>query len=286
MKIILPLLVLCLLLPMAAAEETEIFLPEFDRSFPFADGRVIEPEDDLKISSLDPALFGISVSDASPADSYLLMPGTQAQTRVTVLDSGVPGPVIYLVAGTHGDERAGWLAATLLESLRVDRGLLYLLPRANMPGTEQLTRDMPGGLNLNRAYPGSREGSLARQTAYEVFSDIRRAAPALVLDLHEAAVLNPAGEFLGNKLIYSSLEGMEALFFSLLAAAEEGSLGAFPFDFVSPGVTGSLNYTLPEELGIPVITTETFRGFPLSHRVRDQVDIVLFCLREYGMIED
>lgn len=285
MKIRYFLLVFCLLLPTAAADVTEIFIPEFDRSFSFDNYRVVEAPDDIEPSSLNPADFGIGIAVSRPSDSYLLMRDTPAQTPVVVLDSGIPGPVIYLVAGTHGDERAGWLAASLLESLRVDRGCLYLLSRANMPGTEHLTREMPGGLNLNRAYPGSREGNLARQTAFEIFSDIKRVSPALVLDLHEAAALSPAGDFLGNKLIYTSLDGMEDLFFSLLTASEEGSLGTFPFGFVSPGVAGSLNYTLPNELGIPVITTETFRGFPLSHRVRDQVDIALFCLRSYSMID-
>jgi len=63
-------------------------------------------------------------------------------------------------------------------------------------------------------------------------------------------------------------------------------LGAVPFGFVSPGVADSLNAVLPEVAGIPVLTVETFRGYPLSRRVQDQVDIVLACLRFYGMMEE
>ena len=53
----------------------------------------------------------------------------------------------------------------------------------------------------------------------------------------------------------------------------------------SGAVNISLNDVMTNVGGIPVITVETFRGFPLSHRIQDQVDIVLYCLRFYGMVE-
>ena len=39
-----------------------------------------------------------------------------------------------------------------------------------------------------------------------------------------------------------------------------------------------------QELKIPAITVETFRGYPLERRIADQLDVVQYALRYYGMI--
>lgn len=270
----------------ANAQPKDRYVPDLKESFPFAGDRVVEPADDVRLEALFPADYGIPMSDVPPQPAGQLMEGALTQTPVYLIDSGRPGPVVYLLAGTHGDERAGWYAATMLKGMRISAGKLYILPQANRPGCQAVQRTIQGSLDLNRAYPGHPDGDLAMQLADAIMRDIERAQPAVVLDLHEAAVFAPGRDFLGSKVIYTSLDSIEELFFALLTAFEEGTIGGGTFGFVSPGIAGSLNAVLAEHTGIPVLTVETFRGYPLSRRIQGQVDIVLACLRFYGMIEE
>ena len=272
-------------LHISVAETREVYLPDFEGSFPFEGGMVIEPEDDILFDLMRPEMYGIPAAEGKTSASRLLTGETETSTPVYHIDSGKPGPAIYIVAGTHGDERAGWYAASLLEHIALDAGSLSILPQANRLGCEKNSRHVVGSLDLNRSYPGKSEGDPAQSLAHAIYEDIMRVRPALVLDLHEAAYYEQDRDFLGNKIIFTTLDGIEDLFFSLMESAEKESLGAYPFGFVSPGVAGSLNSTASSGPRIPVLTVETFRGFPISQRVEDQIDIVLHCLRFYGMID-
>lgn len=276
-------LLVCLSLTIPALGQDK-YVKDLGGTFFFNGDSVMEPADDLSSSRLEPAAFGIPPAKNQKAGSYSLLPGENFETKVYQVDSGLPGATVYIVAGTHGDERAGWYAGMMLASCGINAGKLYVLPRANLPGSLKAQRLLPSGGDLNRAYPGKAEGDQAQRLAAAIFTDIKNAAPDLVLDLHEAADYASDRDFMGNKLIFTDLEGMESLFFDLLSASEEGFLAQHPFGYVSPGTSGSLNRVVSIQLGIPVITIETFRGFPLSKRVQDQVDIVLYCLRHEGML--
>lgn len=280
------LLILATPLHFAVAETREVYLPDFERSFPFEGQRVVEPNDDILFDVMRPEEFGIPVVQEEVNVSYVLTKEEETFTPVYHVFSGKPGPAVYIVAGTHGDERAGWYAASLLKKISLKAGALFILPQANRLGCEKNSRNVIGSLDLNRSYPGKAGGDPAQNLAHAIYEDIMRVRPALVLDLHEAAYYAKDKDFLGNKITFTDLDGIEKLFFSLMESAEEESLGAYPFGFVSPGVAGSLNSTASNGLGIPVLTVETFRGFPIGQRVKDQVDIVLYCLRFYGMIEE
>lgn len=125
---------------------------------------------------------------------------------------------------------------------------------------------------------------MAQRLADAIYTDVKKAAPDLILDLHEAAYYSPGRDFMGNKLIITDLKEMEELFFSLLEATQSGGLGLSPFDFTGPGIAGSINRVVTESLGIPVITVETFSGFKLSQRIQDQVDMVLYCLNHLNIL--
>lgn len=58
--------------------------------------------------------------------------GTPGDTPVFVLEGKEPGGTLVVVGGTHQNELAGIFAATVLvETARVDRGRLIVVPRAN-----------------------------------------------------------------------------------------------------------------------------------------------------------
>ena len=44
------------------------------------------------------------------------------------------------------------------------------------------------------------------------------------------------------------------------------------------------NNTITTQLGIPTITVETFRGYEMERRIGDQLDVVQYVIRYYGMV--
>ena len=69
----------------------------------------------------------------------------------------------------------------------------------------------------------------------------------------------------------------------ILDLLEEFGTDSRPLTLYGSPPQGSLNRTVTEQLGIPVITIETGRDEALSSRVRQQLDIVEFTLTRYGM---
>ena len=100
------------------------------------------------------------------------------------------GPVVFVSAALHGDEINGTGAVRRLirdETLRLDRGALILIPVLNPLGFEQHTRYLPDRRDLNRCFPGSRNGSLASRLARIIFDELVSRSD-YGIDLHTAAV--------------------------------------------------------------------------------------------------
>ncbi|MBI1386573.1 MAG: succinylglutamate desuccinylase [Rhizobiales bacterium] len=110
---------------------------------------------------------------------------------------GKPGPSALLVAGVHGDEFEGPAAlmrlAHALEPDEVD-GRIVILPALNMPAVERSSRVSPlDGVNLNRAFPGDRDGGPSAMLAHYVEAVLMPGCD-LVVDLHsggKASVFTP-----------------------------------------------------------------------------------------------
>ena len=217
-------------------------------------------------------------------ETYTINENELGETEVVHISSPTSGPVIYVVAGVHGDEKAAWYAGVMLENATIKCGDLYILSPANKPGAANRRRYFYSSQDLNRSFPGSMDGNQAEKMAASIFQDIKRVDPDFVFDLHEAIVYTEGRDFLGSTYIFSDLDLMADLFFDLLWATEDGEICHNAFSYTGPGPAGSINRTVTEELGIPVITVETFRGFDIKRRVYDQLDTVQFVLEYYGMV--
>lgn len=101
--------------------------------------------------------------------------------------AGEPGPTTLLVAGVHGDEFEGPLALiALFQSLDPARvkGRLIFLPALNAPAVRASSRVSPlDGANLNRAFPGDRDGPPTAMLAHLVETVLMPGCDA-VIDLH------------------------------------------------------------------------------------------------------
>jgi uncharacterized protein len=100
---------------------------------------------------------------------------TQIETPIYVYRGLEDGPVLALTAGMHGDEINGMeIVRRILDAghNRVKRGITICMPIINIYGFLNYSREVPDGKDVNRSFPGSKNGSLASRVAYHVTHDI------------------------------------------------------------------------------------------------------------------
>lgn len=221
--------------------------------------------------------------------TYPFMEGTVEENKITVIDSGVEGPTVFIAAGIHGDEIAAWMAGDKLEEeLQIARGVVYILSPVNLSGSLAETRFVGNSGDMNRVFPGdANSDDMATRIAAALFREIEQIKPDFVLDLHEARLDLGTGSNYGglaNTLIFTHEEKLSDLLFEFAVANESGEVLDRKFGLTTPGVSGSFNRTVSELLDIPVITTETWRKLEVDHRIDQQIEIVNFCLNYYGML--
>ena len=96
--------------------------------------------------------------------------GTRIHINVHVYRAKKPGPCIIILGGLHGDEINGVetvrriLTSKKLEKLK--KGMLIAIPLLNVYGFNNFSRSLRDGKDVNRSFPGSKNGSLASRVAY------------------------------------------------------------------------------------------------------------------------
>jgi predicted deacylase len=96
------------------------------------------------------------------------------------------GPTVLVLAGNHGDEYAGQLAALrLLQELQPDqvRGRVIVIPVLSPPASKAGTRTWPSGANFNRAFPGRPDGPPHEQLA-DYLTRVLFPMADVVIDMH------------------------------------------------------------------------------------------------------
>ena len=117
----------------------------------------------------------------------LLMAGTPQETPLYVFGSGRPGTILMVLGGVHGNEPAGWLAAErLVDSMRPTDGAVLVIPRANRQADAAFVRTTIELGDLNRSYPGARDGRPMEQMAFEIIDVLREFQVSHVVDMHES----------------------------------------------------------------------------------------------------
>jgi predicted deacylase len=105
---------------------------------------------------------------------------------ITVVKNG-DGPTALFSAGNHGDEYEGQIAVNnLVAALQPEmvRGRVILLPMANFPAAMAGRRVSPiDGVNMNRTFPGDADGTVTRQIAHFIDTELSARAD-LLIDLH------------------------------------------------------------------------------------------------------
>jgi len=109
----------------------------------------------------------------------------------TVITGRRRGPVLYVGAGSHGDEVTSMLVASdLARKLGPDdlkKGALIIVPLHNPLARLRKKRwGLVDNLDMNRVWPGDPQGSASEMLAHAIFSSLVSSADYLI-DLHTAA---------------------------------------------------------------------------------------------------
>jgi predicted deacylase len=108
-------------------------------------------------------------------DIARLLTQTKVEIPVIVERAKIDGPVLLLVGGIHGNELNGVeIVRELLarKNTKPERGMVISIPTLNVFGFLNQTREFPDGKDLNRSFPGSKNGSLASIFAYHLMNEI------------------------------------------------------------------------------------------------------------------
>lgn len=204
---------------------------------------------------------GIEAKAGSKVSGYLVVPAgvdTGTEIPITLIHGKRVGPVLALIAGTHGYEYAA-ISALQRVGQKLDpdmlAGTVILVHIANPPAFRgrSIYISPVDGKNLNRVYPGKENGSLSERIAYVITKEVIERANYLV-DLHggdgnEALIPYIYMPVTGNHDLDLAARGMAIAFGLDHIVIDEAPL-ATPEHSIFTDHTALTR-------GIPAITTET-----------------------------
>ncbi|WP_411766397.1 succinylglutamate desuccinylase/aspartoacylase family protein [Winogradskyella sp. A3E31] len=168
---------------------------------------------------------------------------------VIIERSKKPGPTVLITAGIHGDEINGVEIVRQIIAKGINKpkiGTIICVPVINVFGFIHMNREFPDGRDLNRMFPGSKNGSLASRVAHQLMTEIVPRAD-LILDFHTGGSdrFNAAQvRIIKNDIILSELAEV---------------FGA-PFIYYSKNIKNSFRSSAAK-LGIPMLLFEGGKSF-------------------------
>lgn len=100
---------------------------------------------------------------------------TNIDLPVHVFRGKKDGPVLLFTGGLHGDEINGIEIIRRMirqETIVPEKGTVIAIPLVNIYGFIQNVRGLPDGKDINRSFPGVKNGSLAKLLAYTLMNEI------------------------------------------------------------------------------------------------------------------
>lgn len=107
---------------------------------------------------------------------YKLPTNTFIEIPVFVFNAKAAGPTVLFLAGMHGDEINGIEVVRRLitrdDVRKPKRGCVIAIPCINIVSFLAGSRELPDGRDLNRCFPGARNGSLGSRIAHDFMESI------------------------------------------------------------------------------------------------------------------
>lgn len=204
-----------------------------------------------------------------------VLPGETPAVPCTIVRGARPGPTLVVTAGIHGAEYASIAAAQRLSATAsVDlSGTLIVVPIVNTAAyfARSIYVNPLDGKNLNRVFPGRRDGSASERLAHWVVTELLSVADAYV-DLHGGDLVESLVPFIVHQ------EGdVEAS-----ALAEE-----FGLDFRIATAGAGTTTAAAHDLGVTAVLAEAGgQGLWPEEAITALVDSTRRGMRHLGMVEN
>ena len=208
---------------------------------------------------------------------------------VHVLEGTRSGPTALVQAGIHGDEIAGVhaLSELLEEGIRPESGRLLIVPVMNPAAYRARQRMAPGGLDMNRCFPGDPNSDAREMRLARDFMDLVEVErPALVMTLHESLKrYHPAIPASFGQTVVYGVNPMPSIISQVIDRLNEARQS--PYELWAPHhypVATSSTEVIVDRIGCVGVCVETWMGFEEARRVAMQRQTVQFFLEELGIL--
>ena len=200
---------------------------------------------------------------------------------IAVINNG-SGPTALLSGGNHGDEYEGPVALTKL-ARAIDpaqvQGRIIIVPYLNPPAGQAGTRLSPiDGKNMNRSFPGERDGTLTSMIAHYM-TNFLLALADFVVDIHSGG---RSAHVAPSVNMHQLEQGKQ-----MQSMIDAGIAWGAPYVFIYRDVAGEGLYpTLAEKLGKVTLGTELGSASQFTPEIlRITEDGLYNVLRHQGILE-
>ena len=188
--------------------------------------------------------------------------------------------VISIVTGTHGDELEGqYVCYELNRRLQNERHLLKgfvdIYPALNPLGIDSITRGFPNfDLDMNRIFPGNKDGSLAEYIASEIIDSLKDSD--LCIDIHASNIyLREAPQVRISENVREEL----------VPYAKKLNVDYIWVHGASTVLESTLAHSL-NSIGVPTLVVEMGVGMRITKEYGDQlITGILNLMKSMGMYE-
>ena len=241
----------------------------------------------------------------------ILAPGSEDETIYHILQSSRPGPKVFIMGGTHGNEGAGVVASRHISRYWIPMfGTIFVLERANPRGVSANVRFVPPsdhgsiGYDLNRAFAEDSDDNKSKFLANAIWSLLEEIQPDLFIDLHEGrsflasslpktidqnSVVENVGSTTGGKISKgnSVVSSTNALPFAKLIAEACNQIINEPGRKVvvmSPPIVSGLASKVTQKFNSNAMVFETTLVFPIEQRAKQHLFMVSVVLKAAGIL--
>lgn len=198
---------------------------------------------------------------------------TKLKIPIVVERSKIDGPVVLFSAGLHGDEINGIEIVRQIIVRKINKpktGTIICIPIINVFGFVNKSREFPDGRDLNRVFPGSKNGSLASRFAHYLIKEIIPNVDYCI-DFHAGG----ASRFNASQIrIVPNNKELKTL---------AGIFNA-PFTLYSKNITGSFRSSCTK-LGVKMLLFEGGKSMDINNTItQEAVDGAKRILLHLGML--
>lgn len=183
---------------------------------------------------------------------------TKLKIPIIIERSKIDGPTILFSAGLHGDEINGVEIVRQLIVRKINKpktGTIICIPIINVFGFVNKSREFPDGRDLNRVFPGSRNGSLASRFAYYILKEVIPYVDYCV-DFHAGGASRfnaPQIRIVPNN---AELKGLSDVFNA-------------PFTLYSKNIAGSFRSSC-DKLGVKMLLFEGGKSLDMNKQITEE----------------